>query len=59
MEQRNINVFTVDDVAQILQVGRSKAYEIFKREDFPSFYVGRHLRVAEIDLIKWLSNQGK
>jgi|LSQX01.3.fsa_nt_gb excisionase family DNA binding protein len=59
MEQIKVNVYTVQDVSKILQIGRSKAYELFRREDFPAKLVGRQLRVTEVDLIKWLSSQGK
>ena len=59
MKQPGINVLTVVQVGGILQIGRNKAYELFRSDGFPSFYVGRQLRVTEVDLIKWLSSQGK
>lgn len=59
MEQRNITVLTVEDVSKILQIGRSKAYQLFRSNDFPSFYLRRQLRVNEVDFLKWLSNQSK
>jgi excisionase family DNA binding protein len=59
MEQRNIAVLTVEDVSKILQIGRSKTYELFRSNGFPSFYLGRQLRVYEVDFLSWLSSQGK
>lgn len=59
MEQPRIVVLTVDDVGRILQIGRNKSYELFRSNGFSSFYVGRQLRVTEVDLIKWLSSQSK
>ena len=59
MEQGNISVFKVEDVAKMLQVGRSKAYELFRSNDFPSFYLGRQLRVTKADFLEWLNSQGK
>lgn len=59
MESNSINVLTVKDIAKIMKIGRSKAYQIFKMIDFPSFYVGRLLRVYESDFLKWLNNQSK
>ena len=57
MEQQRIVVLTVDDVGRILQIGRSKAYELFRINSFPSFYLGRQLRVNEADFLEWLNNQ--
>ena len=57
MESNNINILTVDDISRIMKIGRSKAYQVFKMIDFPSFYVGRLLRVHESDFIKWLNEQ--
>lgn len=37
MEQGNINVFKVEDVAKMLQVGRSKAYELLEVMIFHHF----------------------
>lgn len=59
MDNTEIKLFTVQQVSEILQISRSKAYEIFNRVDFPSFNVGRQLWVTEVALLKWLSIQPK
>lgn len=59
MESNNINVLTVNDIARIMKIGRNKAYEVFNMRDFPSFSIGRLLRVYESDFIRWLNEQTK
>jgi excisionase family DNA binding protein len=57
MESKNINILSIKDVAIILKIGKSKAYKLFKIKGFPSFRVGRLLRVLESDFKDWLIKQ--
>ncbi|MGD9678902.1 MAG: helix-turn-helix domain-containing protein [Vulcanibacillus sp.] len=57
MEANNTNILTVEDVSQILKIGRNKAYELFNIEGFPSFKVGKLLRISESDFKDWISKQ--
>lgn len=57
MEANNTNILTVEDVAKIMKIGRSKAYEIFNIKWFPTFKVGRLLRVTEPDFKEWINKQ--
>ena len=50
---------TVHDVAKDLNVGRNKAYEIFKRDDFPAITLGRPWQVMYIAYIVWKYNTFK
>lgn len=47
-----INI-TVQDVAKDLQVGENMAYEIFKRDDFPSVNIGRKWKISLIAYLLW------
>ncbi len=47
-----INI-TVQDVARDLQVGENMAYEIFKRDDFPSVNIGRKWKISLIAYLLW------
>ncbi len=47
-----INI-TVQDVARDLQVGENMAYEIFRREDFPSVNIGRKWKISLISYLLW------
>ena len=44
---------TVHEVAKDLNIGRNKAYEIFKRDDFPAMTFGRTWQVMYIAYIVW------
>lgn len=44
---------TVEDVAKVMGIGKPNAYELFKRQDFPSIRVGRRLVVAREAFLRW------
>ncbi len=46
-------VLTIAEVQEILRVGRSQAYEIAKRKDFPKLPIERPIRVPKQELLKW------
>jgi excisionase family DNA binding protein len=43
-------LLTVDQVADILKLGRTKLYEIMDRGDLPSIRIGRSRRILRSDL---------
>lgn len=46
--------FTPNDVMKILNRSKSQVYELFRREDFPSFKTGeRSLAVKRVDFYQW------
>ncbi len=47
-----INLY-VEDVARDLQIGENMAYEIFKRDDFPSINIGRKWKISLIAYLLW------
>lgn len=50
-------LLTVNEVAELLRISRSRAYELSNTHDFPSVRVGRLVRVPQDDLINWLHRQ--
>lgn len=44
---------TVKEVARDLHIGRNKAYEIFKRKDFPALTVSRTWQVMYLAYLIW------
>lgn len=44
---------SVKQVAQDLQIGENMAYEVFKREDFPSINIGRKWKISLIAYLIW------
>jgi len=48
---------TIEEVQQILRIGKNSAYDLCKREDFPCVKIGRSYRVPKKDFEEWLSKQ--
>ena len=44
---------TVHEVAKDLHIGRNKAYEIFKRDDFPAITIGRTWQLMYLAFLIW------
>ena len=45
---------TVKDIAEHLQIGKNKAYELCSLDDFPSIKIGSSYRVDQKKYLKWL-----
>jgi excisionase family DNA binding protein len=43
-------LLTIEEAGERLGVSRARVYELFKRDELPSVYVGRLRRVLESDL---------
>lgn len=52
-----IEVLTVDDLADLFKVSKPIAYELVSRNDFPSFKVGKLIRIYKSELMRWLIEQ--
>lgn len=48
-------VLKMDDVARYLRIGRTKAYELAYRPDFPAIRIGRCVRVPRDAFLRWCS----
>lgn len=46
------------EMARLLRISRSKAYELVKIENFPIIKIGKCIRINKEELFKWLQNQG-
>jgi len=53
----HMDVLTIPQVAKLLQVGMSKAYEIAAQDNFPVVKIGRCLRVPKESLLEWVNKQ--
>ena len=51
-----IKIFTVEDVMKILKIGRNRAYDIFKRDDFPAILIGRKYVIEQNAFYIWLQS---
>lgn len=54
---RDKEYLKVPEVAEFLQIGRSRAYELVGSGEIPSVRIGRSLRVSRKDLERWLEGQ--
>lgn len=50
-------VLTVPQVAQYLQISKSKIYYLVSRKQIPHLRLGRNVRIRQSDLLKWLELQ--
>ncbi len=50
-------VMTIPETAEFLRINRNTAYELARRADFPSFTVGRVIRVDRDRLEEWVQRQ--
>jgi excisionase family DNA binding protein len=47
----------VPEVAEMLQIARSRAYELVADGEIPAIKIGRSVRVSRKELDRWLENQ--
>jgi len=50
-------VYTVLEIAEILQISKSKAYELCKQNLFRTVNIGRSVRISKESFDKWLNEQ--
>lgn len=50
---------TVSDIARDLEIGINTAYDIFKREDFPSIEIGKKKTVTLLAYLIWKMEKHK
>ena len=51
-------LLTVDEMAALLRISRTKSYEICRRSDFPGVIrLGRSIRIVKSQLLSWLHSQ--
>ena len=51
--------YKVNELSEILGIGRNAAYELCRRPDFPSIRIGNRIVVPVDALNKWLEDQVK
>jgi excisionase family DNA binding protein len=56
-EQEQREWLKVPEVAEFLQIGRSRAYELVADGDIPAVKIGRSVRVSRKELDRWLEGQ--
>lgn len=51
----NENIITVQEMANILKISRSKAYEIIREETCPIIKIGKCIRINKKEFFEWLN----
>jgi excisionase family DNA binding protein len=49
-------ILTVEETAKYLRICRVNAYNLFNSRNFPSFRIGRSLRVYKLDLLDFIKH---
>lgn len=57
MDEEQHEYMKVPEVAEFLQIGRSRAYELVADGKIPSVRIGRSVRVSRKELDRWLEEQ--
>ena len=58
MENRNSDVLTVEEAADLLKIPRSSIYKLAQEGRIPAQKVGRHWRFHRATLLKWVAGGG-
>ena len=57
MDEQQHEYLKVPEVAEVLRIPRSRAYELVGNEEIPSVRIGRIVRVSRKELDRWLEEQ--
>lgn len=55
-EIKDKKTYSVLEIADILQISKSKAYELCKNPDFKVVRLGRTIRISKVSFDNWLDN---
>ncbi len=55
-EVKDKKTYSVLEIADILQISKSKAYELCKQPDFKVVRLGRTIRISKVSFDNWLDN---
>jgi excisionase family DNA binding protein len=57
LDQEQPVLLTAEQVCRIINLGRSKVYELIGTKQIPSICIGRSRRVLREDLMAWIERQ--
>ena len=57
MDEQRQEYLKVPEVAEVLRIARSRAYELVGSGEIPSVRIGRSVRVSRKELDRWLEEQ--
>lgn len=50
-DSKSGEIFTVDEMAEFLHIGRTSAYKLVSAGQIPSFRIGRAIRIKKCDVL--------
>jgi len=59
MQDTNFHLLTVEEMAEILRIGRSSAYELCRQNEFPVIRIGRSIRIPKKTLLDWVYQESQ
>ena len=59
MRDTDVTLLTVNELAEILRIGRSSAYELCRQNQFPVVRIGKVIRIPKQALNEWLDRQSQ
>ena len=57
MDEQRHEYLKVPEVAEVLRIARSRAYELVGSGEIPTVRIGRSVRVSRKELDRWLEEQ--
>lgn len=57
MENNETKILKPKDIQKILRIGKNKTMDIFHRDDFPCYKIGKNFYIVEEHFTEWLKNQ--
>ena len=56
-DQTAKRTYTVSEIAALLQISKSKAYELCKHDYFRTINIGRSVRISKASFDKWFDSK--
>ena len=50
-------VLNATQLADVLSISRTNAYNLLHREDFPTLHIGKRMLVSRDKLVRWMDEQ--
>jgi excisionase family DNA binding protein len=57
MQGADLHLLTVKELAEVLRIGRSSAYELCRQHEFPVLRIGRSIRIPRKALFDWMERE--
>ena len=55
-KKQEVKAYSVEDIAEMLQIGRTAAYKLVREGHFKTVNIGRKIRISKKSFEEWLDN---